>query len=173
MYGACYNTLRYVQDHNRELGIRLIPIEGVFPISHSQLVDNARQTIEKTKATLQPGERIRLALIDGIASRPGVVIPWEELCVLFREHDILSLVDAAHCMGQTSLNLGKSDPDFWVANAHKWCFAPRSLACLYVPKRNHHLIETCRIVLAVKSAIADSANNDSPDVFRLHRLGDT
>ena len=91
-----------------------------------------RQAIEETLKSLGPNERIHLGLVDAIVSRPSAVLLWKELCALYREYGILSLIDAAHLMGQMPINLTKADPDFWVSNAHKWCFAPRSLALLYV-----------------------------------------
>lgn len=89
----------------------------------------------ETKASLRPGERIHLGLMDAICSRPGTVMPWVELCALFKDHGILSLVDAAHLMGHMPVSLTQADPDFWVSNAHKWCFAPRSLAVLHVGRQ--------------------------------------
>jgi len=56
---------------------------------------------------------------------------------------VWSLVDAAHSIGQeVGINLGKAQPDFWISNCHKWLFAKRSVAVLYVPKRNQHIIKT-------------------------------
>lgn len=121
-----------MRDHYDELGIRLIPVDFVLPQSKDAMLQATRRVIEETLATLSPNERLHLGLMDAIVSRPGVLMPWKEICALFRQYNILSLVDAAHLMGQMPVDLEKADPDFWVSNAHKWCFAPRSLAVFYV-----------------------------------------
>ena len=130
VYGSLHHTLLYVQDHYED--VQLVPVDFTFPCSHASILSRTRSAIEETLASLQPGETIRLGLLDAICSKPGAVMPWSELCALYREYGILSLVDAAHLMGQMPVNLAKADPDFWVSNAHKWCFAPRSLAVFYV-----------------------------------------
>jgi len=151
-YKACYNTLLYLQDHYDELDIQLVPVHFDVPISHKEILRLTEETIEKTRASLQPGERLHLGLMDAICSLPGVVMPWVELCALFKKYDILSLVDAAHAMGHVPVDLTAADPDFWVSNAHKWCFAPRSLALLHVPRRNHHLVEALPVSFGYKTS---------------------
>lgn len=87
---------------------------------------------------------------------PSVVYPWEQVVALAHEYDVLSLVDAAHSIGQHHIDLKKADPDFFVSNTHKWLmrcvdgpcgrirshYSQRSTALLYVPKRNQRLIRS-------------------------------
>ena len=57
----------------------------------------------------------RIAIFDTIVSMPGVRMPYERLVEVCREESVLSVVDAAHCIGMLSLsdmNLGKLQPDF-------------------------------------------------------------
>lgn len=129
IYGACDSTLLFVRDH---YGITLVPIEFFLPQTHEEMLRIARETIEEAKQKLGDNGIIRLGLMDAICSMPGVTLPWERLCSLFKEYNILSLVDAAHLIGHESIDLKKADPDFWVSNVHKWCFAPRSVSVLYV-----------------------------------------
>ena len=132
IYGACFNTLQFLRDRHED--IILVPIDIVFPCTHAEILAAAEKVIVDTKAQLKPGQRLRLGLMDAICSMPGCVMPWQELCALYRKHGILSLVDAAHLMGQMPVDLGQSQPDFWVSNVHKWCFSTRSVALLYVSK---------------------------------------
>ncbi|KAJ8073099.1 hypothetical protein AAF712_007381 [Marasmius tenuissimus] len=68
-------------------------------------------------------------------------MPWREMVAICREEGALSIIDAAHSLGQElNINLGDTQPDFWVANCSKWFYAKRGSALLYVPKRNQHLI---------------------------------
>lgn len=129
IYGACEATVLFVRDH---YGIELIPVHFHVPQTHEEILRVTREVIEETRKKQGDNKRIRLGLMDSICSMPGVVLPWERLCSLFKEYDILSLVDAAHLMGHMKIDLKATDPDFWVSNVHKWCFAPRSVSVLYV-----------------------------------------
>lgn len=65
----------------------MVPVPLRYPLPHAAV-------IEKTKAAIAQADsagvgKIRLALIDGISSNPGVIVPWPELVSLLREHDIL------------------------------------------------------------------------------------
>jgi selenocysteine lyase/cysteine desulfurase len=48
-------------------------------------------------------------------TRRSVVYPWEDIVALCRKYGIISLVDAAHAIGQVKTNVKHSDPDFWIA----------------------------------------------------------
>lgn len=136
VYGACQSTLFFIRDH---YGVELLPVNFLLPTTHAEIVSQTREVIEESKLKFGENERIRVGFMDAICSMPGVVLPWEELCALFNGHDILSLVDAAHLMGHKSVDLKRADPDFWVSNVHKWCFAPRSVSVLYVSNSTHIL----------------------------------
>ncbi|KAM0755019.1 PLP-dependent transferase [Meredithblackwellia eburnea MCA 4105] len=139
VYNGCEGTLRAIVDSHRHLGLSLLPVEVTYPISHKDLIQAIKTTLEAEKAK---GSKVRLALIDAISSNPGVIVPWEPIVKLLREYDVLSLIDAAHQIGQLPVNLRESQPDFWVSNCHKWLMAHRGVAVLYVAKRYQHLIHS-------------------------------
>jgi selenocysteine lyase/cysteine desulfurase len=45
-----------------------------------------------------PGRKVRLGLVDAVSSSPGVVVPWEGLCELFREKGVLRCVELFLCV---------------------------------------------------------------------------
>jgi len=55
-----------------------------------------------------------IAIIDAIASMPGVLMPWERMVQVCKEENVWSLVDAAHAIGQIPLDVHKADPDFLI-----------------------------------------------------------
>jgi hercynylcysteine S-oxide lyase len=63
------------------------------------------------------GTKLKIvAIIDTIASNPGVFLPWKEMVKLCRERDILTVIDAAHSVGQEpDINLSQAGPDFWIS----------------------------------------------------------
>lgn len=137
VYGACGKTAQYIVDSNPTFELQLVKVPLVYPVSHEQVVASTRQAIADAEAK---GVRIRVGIVDAISSVPGVIVPWEDVVTLFRQHGILSLVDGAHAVGQIPLDLRKAEPDFFISNCHKWLSAHRGVAFLYAPPRNQRFV---------------------------------
>lgn len=133
IYGACGNTVKYVCETTPATAIR---IQVHLPISDDELLRVFR------RAVTEAGETVRLAVFDAIVSVPGIRLPFERLIAACREMGVLSLVDAAHGVGHVPLDITALDPDFLTSNCHKWLFAPRGCAFLYVAARNHGLLRS-------------------------------
>ncbi|KAI8137722.1 pyridoxal phosphate-dependent transferase [Fennellomyces sp. T-0311] len=146
-YPAVERTLAFLQDHHK---VKLVPVILNYPLSDQEILDLTKETIER-ELTADPSVPIRAALFDAISSAPGVLFPFEAMIKLVKEHNILSIVDGAHAVGQIPLNLNEADPDFFVSNCHKWLFVPRAVAFIYAPKRSHALIHPSIINYAYKS----------------------
>lgn len=89
-----------------------------FPISHDKIVQNFRAHLHKLVS--ERSERNQhgkiVAVIDTIASNPGVSLPWKQLVSICKDAGIWTVVDAAHSIGQElNINLSASQPDFWVS----------------------------------------------------------
>ncbi|KAJ1484385.1 pyridoxal phosphate-dependent transferase [Baffinella frigidus] len=76
-----------------------------------------------------------------VACVPGVILPVKEMMAACRDPSLygtgvapLVLVDGAHALGQIPIDIKDLDPDFYVANAHKWLYSPKGSAFLYVRK---------------------------------------
>ncbi|KAM0789798.1 hypothetical protein ACM66B_006650 [Microbotryomycetes sp. NB124-2] len=140
IYEACSATIKFVVDSHPHLDLGVVPVVLRYPMSHADVIEATKQAILDNER--KGGGKIRMALVDAISSNPGVVVPWHELVKLYKQHGILSLVDAAHEIGQMPVNLRESQPDFWVSNCHKWLLAHRGCAVLYVSKPYHHLVHS-------------------------------
>ena len=57
----------------------------------------------------------RLIAVTDLFRSGRIVFPWEDIVGLCRKYDALSLVDAAHAIGQIKVDVKKADCDFWVA----------------------------------------------------------
>ncbi len=114
--------------------LQLLPARGVVlrevPIPFPLAADGAADIVESIARSLSP--RTRLLVIDHIASPTALVMPVENLIHLAKSHGCAILIDGAHAPGQVPLLLQKWQPDYYVGNCHKWLFAPRSAAFLYV-----------------------------------------
>ncbi|KAG8839491.1 hypothetical protein FRC20_006014 [Serendipita sp. 405] len=132
-YVAISSTLRRYADATPTPQLQIITL--AFPTTPEAIISTFRKHIEQNvKRTA--GTRV-VALIDAIISNPGVLLPWEELVQICKENRIVSVVDAAHAIGQIPLDMQRTDPDYLVSNCHKWLYTKRSSSILYTPKRNH------------------------------------
>ncbi|EIW69330.1 hypothetical protein TREMEDRAFT_43923 [Tremella mesenterica DSM 1558] len=150
-YGAVGQTEKFICD--KYPGVSLEQISITFPCSHEEVVKKTEdvlgrynQQVNPTQLEIKPvgrGEkRVRMVVVDQIASNPGVVYPWEDIVRLCKKYGALSVVDAAHAIGQVKTNVKLADCDFWISNCHKWLMAHRGCSVLYVPFRNQHLMRT-------------------------------
>ncbi|KAI9478391.1 MAG: pyridoxal phosphate-dependent transferase [Benjaminiella poitrasii] len=148
-YNSVEGTINFLKN-SRDLN--LVRINLTYPLSDSDILNTLKETIEFENS--KGDGSIKLCFIDAISSVPAVRFPFESAVKLVRKYNILSLVDGAHAVGQIPLNLHDSDPDFFITNCHKWLFAPRGCAILYVPFRNQHLVHPA----IINSAYADHSD---------------
>ncbi|ORX40856.1 pyridoxal phosphate-dependent transferase [Kockovaella imperatae] len=152
-YGAMSQMMKCVCDRHPKVNLEIIKVTQ--PCSHASVVKQTEEVLAKYNEAVhqnpsdarapkdkRQGQRVRLLLIDSIASNPGVVMPWEDVVGLCHKYGVLSLVDAAHSIGQQKLDVKRSDPDFLATNCHKWLMSHRGSAVFYVPLRNQHLIRS-------------------------------
>jgi len=106
-----------------------------FPMAGDASVLNPlRDALKKHKG------KVRLLVVSHITSVPAATLPIAEILALARSPEALGsgaafpvLVDGAHALGQIDIDLqAMGDPDFYVSNAHKWLYAPKGSAFLYV-----------------------------------------
>ncbi|GAW21953.1 hypothetical protein ANO14919_114800 [Xylariales sp. No.14919] len=137
IYGGCLKTIRSLEETTP---VRGYSIDLVYPIEDDDIVRKAGLALS---TIMQQGRRVVLAMFDTVLTFPGVRFPWESLVQFYKQHDILTCIDAAHGIGNIDLaHLGQVGPDFVISNCYKWLMVPRGCAILYVPRRNQHLIKT-------------------------------
>jgi selenocysteine lyase/cysteine desulfurase len=130
VYPMVRNTLLYLKE---KFGQELVEVPIVFPTSKEAIIDAVRKTLNQHSD-------IKLAIFCHITSMPTILLPVEELIGLCHSRNILVMCDGAHTIGQIPLNLKTLDPDFYLSNCHKWFFAPKGTAFLYVKKQHQPLI---------------------------------
>jgi isopenicillin-N epimerase len=120
-YGACKNALDYVAQRAR---LRVDVASIALPIAHED------EVVERIVACVTP--ETRLALIDHVTSKTGLVLPIAEIVRALRERGVETLVDGAHAAGMLALDVQRIGAAYYAANLHKWVCAPKGAALLVV-----------------------------------------
>ncbi|KAI1424019.1 aminotransferase family protein-like protein [Xylaria sp. FL1777] len=137
IYGGCLKTIRSLEETTP---VRGYSIDLVYPIEDDDILRKVDVALSEIR---QQGRRVVLAMFDTVLTFPGVRLPWESLVQFYRQHGIMTCIDAAHGIGNIDLtHLAGVGPDFVISNCYKWLMVPRGCAILYVPRRNQHLIKT-------------------------------
>jgi isopenicillin-N epimerase len=119
-YGAVINTAFYVA---RQQNAKLIRIE--LPPS----LNSPEQVVDAVSGALSP--RTRLAVIDHITSESALVMPIAEIVSRCHAKGIPVLADGAHAPGAIPLDIPAIGADWYIANLHKWAYAPRGCGILW------------------------------------------
>ncbi|KAI9217625.1 pyridoxal phosphate-dependent transferase [Blastocladiella britannica] len=135
-YPAVLNNLQYLRDR---YGVRIEVLNVPLPTSRHAIIDAFAEWFRT--ATVTP----KVAVLDHITSATALVLPVNEIVAMCRERGVLSLIDGAHAVGQVPINLRDMDPDFYITNCHKWLFAPRGCAILYVRRELQATVTTLAI----------------------------
>ena len=181
-YNAVGTTLQYLADR---YGVVVHAIDVPFPLSGpGEVVQALRDQ--------WPERRVRLALFDHVPSITATVWPVEAMIELAREKGAEVLIDGAHVPGQVPVDLTKLKADYWVGNCHKWLFAPKGCAVLYVGRHKREALHPLVIShgyrhglaaefdwvgtrdpsawLAVEAAIGFVQEMGGPDRIRAHNV---
>jgi len=124
-YGGVSNVARYV---TRERGARLIEVDLPFDL------DDPAVAIERIAGALS--QRTRLVIVDQIAADSSLRLPVFDIAARCRAAGVPVLVDGAHAPGAIAVDIPALGVDYYIANLHKWAWAPRSSGILWArPER--------------------------------------
>ncbi|KJZ71608.1 hypothetical protein HIM_09002 [Hirsutella minnesotensis 3608] len=129
-----YSSVRLALEHvARRDGARLVIVDIPLIVPSSDFV------LQKILSHVSP--RTRLAIIDHVPSRSGLVFPIKEIVRNLESRGVDTLVDGAHAPGMVEVDLKDLDAPYYVANCHKWMCAPRGTGFLHVRKDRMHNIK--------------------------------
>lgn len=133
-YGAVSNAARFAA---RERGAEVRVAEIPYP-----LADPGQVTAALAAALTS---RTRVAVVDHIASESALLLPLAQIATLCRERGVRLLADGAHAPGAIALDVPALGVDWYVANLHKWAWAPRSSGFLWAPLGRQAELHPCVI----------------------------
>lgn len=123
IYGSMGSIIQYIVNTKVSNNVTSLVFNVTYPISNDAIV---AKFLEDNH---DPERPIRIALIDHITSVPGVIVPIEQIIPL-RKYGILVLIDGAH--GQIPIDIQKLAPDYYISNCHKWLYAARGAAIMFM-----------------------------------------
>jgi isopenicillin-N epimerase len=130
-YGAVAKAAGFVA---RTAGAQVVTVVTPFPVEG----DVAQAYAEAVARAITP--RTRIAVLDHISSETALTLPIAAMIERCRVRGVPVLVDGAHAPGAIALDIAALGADWYVGNLHKWAFAPRACALLWVaPERQASL----------------------------------
>jgi len=129
-YGACDYAWGFVCEKTAAKYIHqhiLLPVQ-----SKEEIVEQFWQGVTP---------RTKVIYMSQITSSTALRLPVEEICQKASEAGILTVIDAAHSLGQIPLDLQKLNADVVFGNAHKWLMNAKGSAFLYVRRTLQDRIE--------------------------------
>ena len=89
--------------------------------------------------------KTRLFFFSHVLSPTGLVLPARELCAEARKRGIVTVIDGAHAVAMTPLDVGAVNADFYTGNCHKWLLAPTGVGFLVVGPGNEDRLEPLHV----------------------------
>lgn len=77
-------------------------------------------------------DHCKLVILDHVTSNEAMELPLDLLVPLCQEKGALVLVDGAHGLGATHLDVAAIGAEYYAGNCHKWFCAPRGVGFLHV-----------------------------------------
>jgi len=129
-YGALDRTWRFIGKKTGAV-YRQLPIP--LPVTTHE------EFVERFWAGVTP--RTRVVFLSHITSPTALTFPVKEICRRARDAGIISVVDAAHAVGQIPIDMQDIGADFYSSNCHKWLLSPKGAAFLYARREMQPLVE--------------------------------
>jgi len=128
-YGGVVNAATYV---TRVIGGTLRTIELPEPgAPRDSYVDGIASGL---------GDHTRLLVVDHLTPGSAMILPLAEIAALCHERGVLVLADGAHVPGNIAVDIDSFGVDWYVANLHKWAWAPRSAGLLWSAKQHQRYL---------------------------------
>lgn len=105
----------------RRTGGRVVTVDIPLAATAVEVLDVLTGAVARHRPTL--------LVIDQITSATARAFPVDRICVMAREHGVLSVVDGAHAPGMLAEPVCR-EADYWIGNLHKFACSPRGAAVL-------------------------------------------
>ena len=128
-YGAVNRMWKTIAE---EFGAEIVRVPIPLPAtSSSEIVEAFHKHLVSS---------VRVMAIPHLAADSALRLPVEELVLIARKTNVISVIDGAHAPGQLPLDLNSLGADFYVGNCHKWLLSPKGAGFVYAaPHQADHV----------------------------------
>ncbi len=128
-YGSTAIIAKVVaQERGATVVVAKLPYPQITP-------DSAFETIVSKMTS-----RTKLLVVNHVSSESAMRLPIERLALECKKRGMFIHIDAAHAIGLVEIDLATLGVDSYTSNIHKWGFAPKGTAFLWVKPELQHLI---------------------------------
>ena len=123
-YNMCIETFAWLECEQ-------IVVEVDFPVKSKE------QLVKAVTKAMHENPDIKLCCFSHISSLPTLIEPVEQFSRVCKEinRDVMILVDGAHAPGVLEIDIESLDCEFYTGNLHKWCYAPKGCAFMWVSQK--------------------------------------
>ena len=124
--------------------------------AHDRAAAARRGSVATTSRPSPPGSASAHACSSSTTSPPAprMILPLAEIAALCHERGVLVLADGAHVPGNIAVDIDSFGVDWYVANLHKWAWAPRSAGLLWSAKEHQGYLHPTVISWGLDHGIA-------------------
>lgn len=144
-----------LENYIKSLDVEQIEVNCPIPLNFDQIVNSVL-------AAVKPNTR--LAILDHITSSTGAIFPIERLIAKLQAKGVFVMIDGAHAVGQLPLNLTALGADGYVSNCHKWLYASKGCAFLWIHQKHaeriHPLVHSSGTGLGLTAEFGWSGTRD-------------
>lgn len=98
----------------------------------------------------------------------GNLLPLKEIVLLFRENNVISIIDGAQSAGAISINLDDIGPDFYCVPGQKWLLGPVGTGFLYLNSNHFGKRPPWPSIVGYKSSEGKDGGDDSQYDLNYH-----
>jgi selenocysteine lyase/cysteine desulfurase len=84
--------------------------------------------------------RTKIVSFSHTTYQTGTMMPAKQICALARSKGVLSVVDAAHPLGQMQINMKDIGADYYSMSPHKWLDAPTGTGLLFMRRESQERV---------------------------------
>jgi isopenicillin-N epimerase len=146
-YGACVHALKHYAAKNK---CEVVVAAVDYPVKTEE------DMIAAIEKSITP--KTTIALIDYVTSASAIIFPVKKIIELLHSKGIKVIIDAAHCPGMIDFSIDDLQPDFFIANCHKWICSPKGSAFIYVAPEHQQMISPLVISHYNDSQVGEAAH---------------
>jgi len=144
LYGSTKKNIEYIKQQNikKQITINIVTIPVIFTNDKYGKIKK-KNILSSLKNIICSNKNIKMIILEHISSILGITFPIKKIIKICKQHNILTLIDGAHVLGNIKLDIINIDPDIYITNTHKWFGNIKSCSILFVNDKYKNKFNSC------------------------------